>query len=163
MHCESADDVQRCAHDIGEDSFGSREGPTRSRESVAMEQSSFASAHEPSRSVPRSLQRPPAAPLAPDVQQRHLRRLQRWRETIDREGYITMLSVVPPFGLIVRRRELPDRWLALSPNRSLAIFEQEENGHAECRYHLVEALGCTSDATSAIVALDTVRQHLGQD
>lgn len=95
-----------------------------------------------------------------DHQERQLLRLQHWRARMEADGYQTMLSVVPPCGLIVRDRLISDRWLALAPDNSLAVFERDVAGHVRCRHVVVEALGLDSDAASALVASETVRRHL---
>ncbi|MEZ6016853.1 MAG: hypothetical protein R3F49_17170 [Planctomycetota bacterium] len=62
--------------------------------------------------------------------------------------------MVPPFGLIVRQRSTAERWIALSPNRSVAIFEQASGGDVRCEYRLVPGLGAGSDAESAVLATE---------
>jgi hypothetical protein len=98
-----------------------------------------------------------------DQQERQLIRLQHWRASMEADGYQTMLSVVPPCGLIVRDKQVADRWLALSPDRSLAVFQRDGAGNVRCQHLLVEALGLDSDAASALVASATVRRYLQRE
>jgi hypothetical protein len=105
-----------------------------------------------------SIVAPVRVPLA--HQERQLQRLQHWRARMEADGYQTMLSVVPPCGLIVRDRNVADRWLALAPDSSLAVFQRDAGGHVRCQHMVVEALGLDSDAASALVASATVRRFL---
>lgn len=82
---------------------------------------------------------------------------------MDADGYQTMLSVVQPCGLIVRNKLVADRWLALSPDCSLAVFQRDASGNVRCQHLMVEALGFDSDAASALVANATVRRYLQRD
>lgn len=77
-----------------------------------------------------------ADPAPESTQEHHLRVIQAWRAGIDARGYKTMLSAVPPFGLIVRRPDDTARWIVLSPNRTIALFEQDASGHVRCEYQL---------------------------
>lgn len=92
--------------------------------------------------------------------ERDLMRLQHWRAQMEADGYQTMLSVVPPCGLIVRQKLVSDRWVALSVDRSLAVFQRDAAGNVRCQHLLVEALGQGSDAASALIASATVRRFL---
>ncbi len=79
---------------------------------------------------------------------------------MEADGYQTMLSVVPPCGLIVRDRQVEDCWLALAPDCSLAVFQRDAAGHVRCQHLVVDALGVDSDSASALVACATVRRYL---
>lgn len=101
--------------------------------------------------------------VRPDQPERQLLRLHKWRERLESDGYQTMLSLVSPCGLIVRDRLLTDRWLALSPDHSIAFFQRDASGHVRCQHLVVEALDRDSDAASALVASATVRRFLQRE
>lgn len=102
---------------------------------------------------------------APGHQQerRQLLRLQHWRARMEADGFQTMLSVVPPCGLIVRDKLVADRWLALAPDRSLAVFQRDARGNVRCQHLVVEALGLDSDDASALVASATARRFFQRE
>jgi hypothetical protein len=101
--------------------------------------------------------------LTRDASERQLRRLQHWRCSIEADGYSTLLSAVPPRGLIVRAKVGTDRWLAFAPDCSLAVFERDAAGHVHCQQHVVDALGSGSEDDSASAASAAVRQFLREE
>jgi len=91
---------------------------------------------------------------------RELSLLQEWRSVLDRAGYGTLLSVSPPMLLQVRKPNIDDRWIALSPNGLLIVFEKNDDGGVCSDYHLLPKGAGDSSGPSARVALQAATKYL---
>ncbi len=91
---------------------------------------------------------------------RQLALLQEWRGVLDRAGYGTLLSLSPPMLLQVRMPNIEDRWIALSPNGLLIVFEKNDLGGVRSDYHLLPNGAGDSTGPSARVALQAATKYL---
>jgi hypothetical protein len=92
---------------------------------------------------------------------RQLSLLQEWRRVFERAGYGTQLSVLPPMVLHVRTPAIEDRWIAISPNGLLTVFEKDDSGRVRSDYHLLpKAATAGSVGPSARDALKAACKYL---
>jgi hypothetical protein len=109
------------------------------------------------------------APSAPetgvDMERRTLQLslVQEWRRVLDRAGYRTMLSVSPPIVLLVRAPGIEHRWLSISTNGLLIVFEKNELGGIRSEYHLLPKGAEDSVGPAATAALHAATQYLAAD
>lgn len=105
---------------------------------------------------------PRAADVRIDAERRasQLALLQEWRSVLDRAGYRTLLSASPPMVLLVRQPKIEHRWIAISANCLLIVFERDELGGVRSDYHLLPRGTSDGVGPSARAALQAAAQYL---
>lgn len=93
---------------------------------------------------------------------RQLVLLMEWRQTLERAGYHTLLSLVRPVALIVSDPRLEERWIVVSPSGLLIVRELEPCGRTWSRFHLLRRAEGDVDGPNSEIALAAAREHIGR-
>ncbi len=88
--------------------------------------------------------------------------LMEWRVALERAGYHTLLSLVPPMALIVSDPRLEERWIVVSPSGLLIVRELEACGRTWSRFHLLQRAEGDVDGPNSAIALAAAREHIGR-
>lgn len=93
---------------------------------------------------------------------RQLVLLMEWRLTLERSGYNTLLSLVPPMALIVSDPRLEERWIVVSPSGLLIVYELEPCGRTWSKFQLLQRTDSDVDGPSTAIALAAATEHIGR-
>jgi len=93
---------------------------------------------------------------------RRLVLLMEWRVALERAGYHTLLSLVPPMALVVSDPRLEERWMVVSPSGLLIVRELEACGRTWSRFHLLQRAEGDVDGPNSAIALAAARDHIGR-
>jgi hypothetical protein len=91
---------------------------------------------------------------------RQLSLLQEWRRVLGDAGYVTLVSVAPPMGLLVRDPSIEHRWIEISTNGLVIVFEKDELGRVQSEYHLLYKGESSKVGPSSRVALQAAAAYL---